>query len=164
MAQHILATKNNLRFISTATLLIFFISSSLGQTISGLVIKIADGDTLTILTPKKEQVKIRLTEIDAPEKKQAFGNVSRQSLAKICFRKNAVINYEKVDRYKRILGRVYCNGVDANAEQIHRGMAWVYDKYVTNKSLYKLQLEAQQSKAGLWADQYAMPPWNFRKK
>ncbi|HCD9576663.1 TPA: thermonuclease family protein [Legionella pneumophila] len=164
MARHILATKNNLRFISALILLIFYIPNSLGLIVSGTVIKIADGDTLTILTSEKEQIKIRLTEIDAPEKKQAFGNVSRQSLASICFKKNAVVNYEKVDKYKRILGRVYCNGVDANAEQIHRGMAWVYDKYVTDKSLYKLQLEAQQSKAGLWVDQYAIPPWSFRKK
>lgn len=164
MTQYIFLTKKHLNIISVSILFIFFISSSFAKSISGTVIKIADGDTLTILTPTKEQVKIRLAEIDAPEKNQAFGNVSRQSLANICFRKNAVVHYEKADRYKRILGRVYCNGVDANAKQIQRGMAWVYDKYAVDKKLYDLQFEAQQSKAGLWADQYAMPPWKFRKK
>ncbi|GGI92442.1 thermonuclease family protein [Legionella impletisoli] len=164
MAQHSLAIKKHWNIISFSILLIFFVSSSFAKSISGIVIRIADGDTLTILTPTKKQIKIRLAEIDAPEKEQAFGNVSRQSLANICYRKNAVVIYEKADRYKRILGRVYCNSVDANAHQVQKGMAWVYDKYVTDNKLYDLQIEAQRSKKGLWADKYAIPPWIFRKK
>lgn len=76
----------------------------------------ADGDTLTILTHHKQQEKIRLIEIDAPERHQAFGTQSQQSLAALCFNQRAVVHFEKRDQYGRILGRVFCNGIDANKE------------------------------------------------
>ncbi|HBD7468638.1 TPA: thermonuclease family protein [Legionella pneumophila] len=131
--------------------------------ISGEVIKISDGDTLTILTNENKQIKIRLSEIDAPEKNQAYGKVSRQALADLCFRKHAIIYSIGKDKYGRTLGRVNCNAIDANAEQIKTGMAWVYDKYVTDKSLYELQKTAKNQKLGLWADENPTPPWLFRR-
>lgn len=137
-------------------------STALAEIISGEVIKISDGDTLTILTDANTQLKIRLTEIDAPEKKQAFGNVSKQALSSLCFRKKAIVNTTQKDRYGRILGRVTCAGIDANAEQVKTGMAWVYDKYVTDKSLYDLQDRAKNNKIGLWTDPNPTPPWLFR--
>jgi endonuclease YncB( thermonuclease family) len=137
-------------------------SAALADIISGEVIKISDGDTLTMLTDANIQLKVRLTEIDAPEKKQAFGNVSKQALSSLCFRKKAIVNTTVKDRYGRILGRVTCAGIDANAEQIKTGMAWVYDKYVTDKSLYNLQDQAKNNNIGLWADPHPTPPWLFR--
>lgn len=94
--------------------------------IEGQVIAIADGDTLTVLHGR-EQVKVRLTDIDAPEKAQPFGQRARQSLAELCFHEQARVEDRGRDRYGRTLGRVWCAGVDANAEQVRRGMAWVYD-------------------------------------
>lgn len=135
-----------------------------GETLTGKVIKVADGDTLTVLTPEKNRVKIRLIEIDAPERRQAFGNQSRQSLAKICFGKQASVEFDKKDRYGRILGRVFCEGIDANKEQVKLGMAWVYDKYVTDHSLYAFQNVAKHSKIGLWRDSRPVPPWIFRRR
>lgn len=131
--------------------------------IIGLVVAIADGDTLTVLNEDFQQVKIRLAEIDAPEKKQPFGSRSRQSLGELCHEKRAEVRVTDVDRrYKRIVGRVTCAGVDANAAQVRRGMAWVYDRYARDKTLYRLQDEARSSERGLWADRNPIAPWDWR--
>lgn len=132
-------------------------------TISGRVVGIADGDTLTVLDDKHQQHKIRLAEIDAPEKKQPFGSRSRQSLADICFQKLASVVEQGRDKYGRTIGRITCAGVDANAEQVRRGMAWVYDRYVTDRSLYRLQDDAKRERRGLWADRDPVPPWRWRR-
>lgn len=97
--------------------------------IVGLVIAISDGDTLTVLSDDRQQVKVRLAEIDAPEKQQAFGTRSRQSLGELCHEKHAEVRVVDVDRYGRTVGRVACDGTDANEAQVRRGMAWVYDRY-----------------------------------
>ena len=128
-----------------------------------LVVGIADGDTLTVLCNGNEQVKIRLAEIDAPEKKQPFGNRSKQSLSAMCFKKQAEIKPQTKDRYGRTVARVICDGADANEEQVRRGMAWVYDKYVRDRSLYAIQDKARASKVGLWADDKPVKPWEYRR-
>ena len=104
-----------------------------------LVVGVADGDTLTVLCKGSEKMKIRLSEIDAPEKKQPFGSHSKLSLSSMCLQKKAKIKPQKKDRYGRIVARVICDGIDANEEQVKRGMAWVYDKYVRDQSLYFIQ-------------------------
>lgn len=130
---------------------------------SGKVIGISDGDTLTVLV-ERQQVKVRLVEIDAPEKGQAFGNRSKQSLSDLCFDRTATLADKGKDRYGRTLAQVYCDGIDANAEQVRRGMAWVYDRYVTDRGLYLIQEEAKAAKRGLWADTEPMPPWEWRHR
>ncbi|OGT84318.1 MAG: nuclease [Gammaproteobacteria bacterium RIFCSPLOWO2_02_FULL_61_13] len=130
---------------------------------TGRVVAVADGDTITVLR-EREQVKVRLVEIDAPEKAQAFGNRSKQSLSDLCFNKTARLDDKGKDRYGRTLARVYCDGADANAEQVRRGMAWVYDRYVTDRGLYSIQDEARAAKRGLWADNSPVPPWEWRRK
>lgn len=130
----------------------------------GLVVAIADGDTLTVLSEDFQQVKVRLAEIDAPEKRQAFGTRSRQSLSELCHEKRAEVRVIDVDRYKRIVGRVSCAGVDANAAQVRRGLAWVYDRYAKDKTLYRLQDEARSAGLGLWADRAPIAPWDWRKR
>ena len=127
------------------------------------MVAVADGDTITVLR-EREQVKVRLVEIDAPEKAQAFGNRSKQSLSDLCFNKTARLDDKGKDRYGRTLARVYCDGADANAEQVRRGMAWVYDRYVTDRGLYSIQDEARAAKRGLWADNSPVPPWEWRRK
>ena len=62
-----------------------------------------------------------------------------------------------------VLGRVFCGGIDANAEQVRRGMAWVFDRYVKDRSLYPLQDEAKAARRGLWADKAPVAPWEWRK-
>lgn len=137
-------------------------ASSAWADFTGRVVGVSDGDTITVLV-EKTQVKVRLVEIDAPEKAQAFGNRSKQSLSDLCFGTTATVVEKSKDRYGRTLGRVYCRGVDANAEQLRRGMAWVYDKYATDRSLYSVQAEAKASRRGLWTDAQPTPPWEHRR-
>ncbi|WP_454436108.1 thermonuclease family protein [Thauera mechernichensis] len=129
----------------------------------GLVVAIADGDTLTLVNEDFRQIKVRLAEIDAPKMRQAFGARSRQSLAEVCYKKRAVVRGFDVDRYQRVVGRVKCDGKDANAAQVRRGMAWVYDQYAKDKTLYRLQDEARSAGRGLWADQHHVAPWDWRR-
>jgi endonuclease YncB( thermonuclease family) len=129
----------------------------------GRVVRVSDGDTLTLLVDQK-QLKVRLIEIDAPESKQAFGERSRKSLGDMCAGQQARVRYASRDKYGRVLGRVHCQGMDANAEQVRRGMAWVYDRYVTDRSLYALQNDARATHVGLWADKTPTAPWVWRSQ
>ncbi len=129
----------------------------------GQVVSVHDGDTLTLLVDRR-QVKVRLAEIDAPELGQPFGTRSRQSLGDLCARKPAVVDDRGLDRYGRTLGRVRCAGVDANAEQVRRGWAWVFVRYAPkNSPLYSVEAEARAEKRGLWADPEPVPPWEWRR-
>lgn len=131
---------------------------------TGKVVAVADGDTLTVLHDR-EQIKVRLVVIDAPEKAQAFGNRSKQSLSDLCFGKTATLSDQGKDRYRRTLARVTCDGIDANAEQVRRGMAWVYRRYAPIDSpLYAVEGEAKAAKRGLWADADPIPPWEWRHR
>lgn len=128
---------------------------------SGNVVGVHDGDTLTAMHDGKGE-KIRLVEIDAPELAQAFGQASKQSLSALCFGKTASVADQGKDKYGRTLGRVACDGVDANAEQVRRGMAWFYVQYGHDPALKAAEGQAKAAKAGLWADAGAAPPWEFR--
>lgn len=125
------------------------------------VIGISDGDTMTLLVDNKP-LKIRLANIDAPEKKQAFGQKSKESLSDICWNTNAAYKAQTTDRYGRTVAVVFCNGVEANAEQVRKGMAWVYPKYNRDSTLLPVEKEAQRRKIGLWANASAVSPWDFR--
>jgi endonuclease YncB( thermonuclease family) len=144
-------------------LLLVLATPAWGQTFVGKVVRVSDGDTLTLLVEHK-QIKVRLTEIDAPETHQAFGQRSRQSLAEMCAAQPATVRSSGKDKYGRVLGRVECKGMDANTEQVRRGMAWVYDRYVTDRSLYALQNEARATHLGLWADKTPTAPWLWRSQ
>jgi endonuclease YncB( thermonuclease family) len=136
-------------------------SSANGETFDGAVLRIVDGDSLIVVFQGK-QTRVRLKEIDAPELKQPFGQRSRRSLAQICEEKLARVSWTEKDRNGRTLGRVWCGGIDANAEQVRRGMAWVFDRYVNDPSLYPLQDAARSARLGLWADAAPVPPWEWR--
>ena len=137
--------------------------------IVGQVIKVTDGDTITILDVNNVQYKIRLSGIDAPEKKQAFGNVSKQSLAEMIAGQVVTVGYNKLDSYGRVIGKVSFKSRDINLEQIKRGYAWHYKKYereqdVEDRSIYaQEEYLAQRAAAGLWLDKNAIAPWDFRK-
>jgi len=127
------------------------------------VIGISDGDTMTLLVEGKP-LKIRLANIDAPEKKQAFGQKSKESLSDICWNKDATYEAQTVDRYGRTVAVVTCNGVEANKEQVKRGMAWVYVKYNKDRLLPEVEALARDRKIGLWSDREPVAPWEFRKQ
>ena len=130
-----------------------------------LIIGIADGHTLTARCETlagMENTKVRMAEIDAPEKAQAFGKRSRQHLSDICFKKSATVVAKSKDRRGRTVTRVACASVDASAEQVRAGMAWVYDKYATDPALYALQDQARAARRGPWSDAEPLAPWMWR--
>jgi endonuclease YncB( thermonuclease family) len=138
-------------------------------TITGTVVRITDGDTLVVLDANKVQYKIRLVGIDAPEKKQAFGKKSKENLSTLVAGKYVVVEYDKLDRYKRVLGKILLNGEDMNLEQVSSGLAWHYKKYQGEQSqsdriMYsEAEVDAREAKRGLWQDPDPIPPWEYRK-
>ena len=136
---------------------------------SGIVVGVTDGDTISVLDSGKVQHKIRLSGIDAPEKKQAFGMQSKKSLSDLVINKNVAVQSDKKDRYGRELGKILVGDVDINLEQIKNGMAWHYKKYERTQSLedrvnygYAEDM-ARAMKHGLWSDDKQIPPWGWRK-
>lgn len=129
---------------------------------SGKVVGVTDGDTLAVMQAGRA-VKVRLVEIDAPESRQDFGQRSKQSLAELCAGKAATVRDQGQDRYGRVLGRVFCDGADANAEQVRRGMAWWYVRYGKDLALKRAEAEARGDRRGLWAAPDPVPPWEFRR-
>ena len=154
----------SLRFGSVAVWLVVAMPLSCAAAdFTGQVVNVHDGDTLTVLVDRN-QVRVRLTDIDAPELGQAFGKRSKDSLADICAGKSAFVIWKSKDRYHRTLGRVSCANVDANSEQVRRGMAWVYERYAPkNSPLYKVESRAREQGLGLWADPWPVAPWEWRK-
>ena len=159
------------KIINMLLVTLLFLSSSLAQAalLEGRVVGVADGDTITILDNTNTQYKIRLAGIDAPEKKQPFGNVSKKSLSDLVYGKQVTIDWNKQDRYGRTVGKVLIDGVDANLEQVKRGFAWFYKKYQNEQPLQDrldylhAQEAAETSKVGLWVDKEPIAPWDFRK-
>jgi endonuclease YncB( thermonuclease family) len=129
---------------------------------SGHVVAVQDGDTLTVLAGSKK-TRVRLDSIDAPEMSQAFGKPSKDSLAELCLSRTVFVREHGKDRNGRTIGRVTCAGVDANHEQVRRGMAWVFDRYATDPSLYTQQHAARLSRRGLWSVKDPVAPWEWRR-
>lgn len=129
------------------------------------VIGIKDGDTVVLLTAAKTEITVRLSEIDAPERKQAFGTVSRTFLSDLIFGKEVKLEKLGTDMYGRTLGFIYLrNGTNVNLEMVKNGMAWQYEKYSKSAVLKKAQASAKSMKVGLWRDPYPVAPWEFRRK
>lgn len=129
----------------------------------GRVVGVADGDTLTVLSPEKIPVKIRIMEIDAPEKKQPFFMQSKKSLSDLCFGEEIYVKPNGRDKYKRTLARVVCKNRDASMEQADSGMAWAYTKYLTDQRIAEAEDKSRKFGRGLWADDSPIPPWEWRK-
>ena len=128
------------------------------ETLTGRVVGIADGDTLTLLDGSDVQHKIRLDGIDAPERGQPFGDLSKQSLSDLAFNKDTQARCPKFERYGRRICQVTVVGVDVGLEQIRRGMAWHFKRYESEQSepdraaYVAAEAEARRAKRGLWAD------------
>ena len=155
----------------SALVLASALTFSQAATITGLVVGVTDGDTVTVLDASKTEHKIRLSGIDAPEKKQAFGARSKQSLSDLVFEKQVTVETDKKDRYGRDVGKILLSTEqDVNLEQVTRGFAWHYKAYereqsANDRKLYDFaEQEARAGRRGLWADADPVPPWEFRHK
>jgi endonuclease YncB( thermonuclease family) len=165
-----LAMKNK-RIALTAWLLLVFTLPAAAQqrVITGRVIGLADGDTLTLFDGKNKQHKIRLDGIDAPESSQPFGARSKQSLSSMVFGKTITVTSSKTDRYGRLVGKVTIEGKNINYVQVLNGWAWFYRDYARELSAEdasdyeQAEKTARSQRRGLWTDPSPAPPWEYRK-
>jgi endonuclease YncB( thermonuclease family) len=144
-------------------------ANSQTQAITGKVVGVSGGDTLTVLDDQKRQHKIRLDGIYAPESSQDFGSKAKQSLSELVFGKTVIVLSSKKDRDGRIVGKVMLrDGRDINLEQIERGMAWFYRANARGlsredaKAYEQAEQAAREEKIGLWAGPSPIPPWELR--
>lgn len=140
-----------------------------GDTLAGRVVGITDGDTLTLLDQNNVQHKIRLAGIDTPEKAMPWGQKAKEGLSDMAFDRTALIEWDKIDRYRRIIGKVLVDGRDVNLALIRNGLAWHYKKYEKEQSASdrlaysREEAAARSARRGLWADSEPIPPWEWRK-
>jgi endonuclease YncB( thermonuclease family) len=133
------------------------------DTITGKVVAITDGDTFKLLTKDSILHRIRIANIDCPEKKQPFSKRAKQFTSEAIFGKNVKVEILNTDRYGRYIGIViYNDSLILNNELVRNGMAWHYIKYSNDEVLQKLEDEARARKVGLWQDKNAIPPWEWR--
>ena len=121
------------------------------ETLSGKVVGITDGDTLTLLVDRTQH-KIRLAEIDTPERGQDWGTRARQALADKVFQENVNVEVVDVDRYDRLVGKIWLGDRDINRELVREGHAWVYRRYLDDESLLEDEAHAKTEQLGLWSD------------
>jgi endonuclease YncB( thermonuclease family) len=154
-------------------------STAHAEPLTGRVVGVSDGDTITVLDAENQQHKIRVAGIDAPEKKQPFGQRSKEHLSDLVFGKEVDIVGNKIDRYGRTIAKVMvaaqgCDGsqclrtVDAGLRQIEAGLAWWYRKYAKEQSsidrgLYEAaETKAKDGRLSLWSEANPIPPWEWR--
>lgn len=152
---------------------------SVAAELRGKVVRILDGDTVELATVPanvlayEPPIRVRLNGIDAPEKKQAYGQRSKQYLATLIGGKSVTVSFTKHDRYYRLLGDIVlkecnleCHALDVNAAMVHAGMAWAYRYHneVTSPKMASLEATARSSKQGLWQEPNPVEPWKWRRK
>jgi endonuclease YncB( thermonuclease family) len=147
----------------------FFILAALAFTTAAAqaqqyrVIGVMDGDTVKVLSNDRQQIKCRLHGVDAPEKNQAYGQRSKDSLSEMVFQKVVDVAVVDQDQYGRSVCRISLNGVDINKVQLQRGMVWHYSRYSKDASYAQAEAAARQQRLGLWGDANPTPPWAFRR-
>ena len=165
-----LLQRESARLLGSALLVVAMCATPAGAgVISGRVVRVADGDTITVLDAAYTQHKIRLAGIDAPEKKQPFGEVSRRSLEELVAGRSVEVSSDKLDRYGRAVGVVRVGGKDVNRIQIERGMAWWYREYEREQpagdavQYAHAESAARSARKGIWRDESPVPPWEWRR-
>ena len=151
----------SLRHIFLAVSVAAAAAAAHAETFEANVVGVQDGDSLTVMR-ERQRVRVRLAGIDAPEHGQPFGDQARKSLATLCWKKKASIAWVDKDSHQRLLGRVNCSGVDANAEQVRRGLAWA-SPLARDREMNALQDAARRARKGLWADPAPVKPWEWRR-
>ncbi|TLD95398.1 thermonuclease family protein [Helicobacter jaachi] len=135
---------------------------SASQRLQGTIIKVADGDTLTLQNNENQKIKIRLYGIDAPESKQSYGKEAKDFLLTLCpLKSQAQVMLKDTDKYQRIVGIVFCNDIDVNAQLVKNGYAWAYDGYSLAYKHYEIQAKLESK--GLWSEPNPIRPSDFRK-
>ena len=151
-----------MRSLTALVLLCFLALPAQAETIYGRVVAIIDGDTLTLLVDR-QQIRVRLIEIDTPERGQDWGSRARQALTDKVFQKDVQVVTGGYDRYDRLLGRIYLGRRDVNREMVKEGHAWAYRQYLTDQTLLDDEKAARDSGIGLWSVPGPVAPWEWRR-
>lgn len=165
------------KIIPAFLFILCFASLSPAYTITGTVSRVIDGDTFHLLPEssipqnvkvhKDGTVSVRLRGIDAPEKRQPYGEEAKESLESIIGGKVVKVEVKDIDRYGRIAGYVFLDGINVNLLQVKHGYAWAYTEYLDRpyiSEFYNAEKEARKQKLGLWKQSNPTPPWEWRKK
>jgi endonuclease YncB( thermonuclease family) len=146
--------------------LVFSFSSPLvfSADLSCRVVAVSDGDTFTCLKADRNQIRVRMSNIDTPEKAQPYGQAAKQALSDLIFSKQVRIESPGTDKYRRTLGQVYVGDVYVNKEMVAQGAAWVYRQYNNDPSLLQVEQSAKDARRGLWglSEAERIPPWEWR--
>lgn len=144
---------------------LFIVTLSFATIIKGKVIKVADGDTITILEENGDKTRVRFYGIDAPEKKQNYGIKSLDVLKNLIDKKEVEIEVKDKDQYGRVVGIVYYDKKNINLYMLETGNAWWYKQYSKHNIEFKIAEEkAKLEKLGLWKEKNPTPPWIYRKE
>lgn len=156
------------RWLAVLLLCIGMLPARAGM-LTGEVVGVFDGDTVTVLDANRVQHKVRLAGIDAPESHQPFGTRSKQHLARLTYRQPVEVEWHKLDRYGRLVGKLRVAGVDMNRVQVEAGLAWHYVAYQREQSeadrraYAAAEQAAREARLGLWADARPQAPWDYRR-
>ena len=159
-----------LRAFLVATVLTACASGLVVQELQGRVVRVADGDTVTVLDQAKVQHRIRLAGIDAPERGQPCGERAKDHLSSVVAGRQVVVAWDKRDRYGRMVGKVLLDGRDVNLAMVQAGLAWHYKAYALEQSeedrltYSRAEDSARRSRTGLWVDPHPMAPWDWRRR
>lgn len=149
-------------FLLFLTVTLFFQCQE--RCISGKVVKVADGDTFTLLTEQNQQIRVRLHGIDAPEKSQDFYRVAKSHLADLIMDKTVEVHWKKKDQYGRMVAIVYLDKLRVNEELLKAGLVWHFREYDNNPEWQQLESTARRNRMGIWSHPNPIPPWQFRKE
>lgn len=149
----------------TAALFAIWFSAASGHTLSGIVVAVHDGDTLTVQNGSS-LYKVRLSDVDAPELGQVFGKQAQQFTEQSVLGRQVWVTVSLVDAQGRRVGEVVTeDGRVLNEELVHSGLAWYYRvNPIKNERLQKLEQHAFTNKLGLWVEKEPLPPWEFRRE
>lgn len=157
---------NTINKICLIIIFFLFLSNCLYSQLKGRIIGVSDGDSVSLLDENNVVFKIRLNGIDAPEKKQDYGSVSKNFIGDLIYDKKVWVITNGKDRYGRTIGTIYLsesmNGKSVNEMSLENGMSWHYKKYDNNIFWSNLELKAKEGKVGLWKLPNPIPPWSFR--
>lgn len=152
--------------------IVFFVSAialafqaiGAGEAFTGMVVHVVDGDTITVRRGG-EEVRVRLSSIDCPERRQAFGRQAQYATTAMAIGKLVTVVVDGKDRNGRILGEVLLpDGTSLNRTLVRTGWAWHFRQYSRDHHLAELEAEARRGQRGLWADPHPIPPWEYRKR
>jgi len=153
-----------LKVLSLAlSFLIFTFTTGFATAFTGEIVRVLDGDTIEVLV-NKEPIRVRLANIDCPEKKQPYGSAAKKYVLEVTAHEIVTVESGKKDRYGRTIGEVILsNGSSLNRLLLSHGYAWHYKKYSKDGTLAELEDEARKNKVGLWQDKNPIAPWDWRR-